>query len=84
MSITEPHDDREDSSRMTASEIVRQSNSDRATIKVQLIDNGVLVKDGAGARAFPSWYDASAFIKTRLDELLAARIQEKLRQEAPR
>lgn len=69
MSITEPNDDRERS---------RQSALDRATVKVRLIENGVLVSGGEGWFTFATWAKASEHIGLRLERLA------KERQEAPR
>lgn len=57
----------------------QQSAMDRATIRVKLIENGVMVGCGElGWFAFKTWEDASEHIAARLEKL------KKLRQEAPR
>ncbi len=59
-----------------------QSALEKATIKVRLIENGVLVSSGDGWFTFDSWEGASRHIKHRIDSLMATRAQAKLRQEA--
>lgn len=64
MSITEPHDDRERS---------RQSERDRAKIKIEVIENGILVGAGPdGWFTFPTWEGkggASEHIGLRIERL---------------
>ncbi len=66
MSITEPHDDRS-----------RQSIADRSTIKVKLIENGILVGAGAdGYFSFAKWEGkggAGEHIGVRLERLAQER-----------
>jgi len=46
-----------------------QSVADRAEIKVKLIDNGILVKQGPSWRTFNNWFDASIHIGARIEKL---------------
>lgn len=55
-----------------------QSASDRAEIKIKLIENGVLVKIGPEWFSFKTWEEASVHIDARLEKLA------KVRQEVPR
>lgn len=63
---------------LEAEDRVRQSEFDRAEIKVKLIDNGVLVKTGNSWLAFDQWERAAVFIGERLKTL------DKKRKESAR
>lgn len=59
-------------------ERLQQSQSDRAEIKIKLLDNGLLIKTGPSWLAFPTWKEASEFVGARIKAL------EKKRLAAPR
>lgn len=77
MSITEPHDDRS-----------RQSLTDRATIKVRLIENGILIGAGIdGYFTFAKWEGkggAAEHIGMRLERLAQERQEIGGAREFPR
>jgi len=47
----------------------KQSEEDRAIIRVKLIENAVLVGAGAGWHSFADWPDASSYIERRIASL---------------
>lgn len=51
---------------LEAEDRAQQSASDKAEIKIKLIDNGLLVKTGQSWLAFTSWTEASAFVNARI------------------
>lgn len=55
-----------------------QSAVDRATIKVKLIANGILVSCGDGWFTFKSWDEAASHMKHRLDSLMDERIESEM------
>ena len=61
-------------SQMTAEQREQQRQEDRAEIKIKLIENAIIVKDGQGGwRSFPTWAAASFHINSRIKALMTKR-----------